>query len=535
EKLVDERTQEVFKQENLIKTISDNLPIVSYRCIADDSRKFTFLSSEIINIIGVAPSDFLVGNKSYYDFIYPNDVEFVKKSIAEASNNRQHFDIEYRVVGRNKEILWVNERGHMAFDQDGKPLWIDGTIADVTARREATAKLNESLYELEKANAELKLQTEIANQFAEEARIADETKSLFLANMSHEIRTPMNAIIGMSGLLKETEQTEIQKKYTDIICSSSENLLALINDILDYSKMEAGKMHFENIRFNLSDCVEDVVKMLAIRAAQKNLKLRSHIDDDVPLLLKGDPYRLRQVIINLVSNAIKFTDMGSVDIFVSLGEIYGEDALLKFVVADTGIGIEKKDISRLFNIFVQADGSTARKYGGTGLGLAISKQIVEHFNGKIGVESEFGKGSEFWFTSRFTIVGEEAAEPVESGSDSIIAPCLEHIDDSVIDRRTLTKRLLNDESIIKNILNNFNNVAPGIIETLRFAIEAENYELAKQQAHSLKGSAATISAFELEKLAKELENYYINSEYDKAPECFQRLEKAYNNLQKDIF
>ena len=535
EKLVVERTQEVFKQENLIKTISDNLPIVSYRCTADDNRKFTFLSSEIINIIGVAPSDFLNGNRSYYDFIYPNDVEFVKKSISEASNNRQHFDIEYRVIGRKKEILWVNERGHMAFDQEGKPLWIDGTIADVTARREATAKLNESLYELEKANAELKLQTEIANQFAEEARMADETKSQFLANMSHEIRTPMNAIIGMSGLLKETEQTEIQQKYTDIICSSSENLLALINDILDFSKMEAGKMHFENIRFNLSDCVNDVVKMLAIRAAQKNLKLRSHIDDNVPLLLKGDPYRLRQVIINLVSNAIKFTDIGSVDIFVSLGEIYGDDALLKFVVADTGIGIEKKNIGRLFNLFVQADGVTARNYGGTGLGLAISKQIVEHFNGKIGVESEFGKGSEFWFTSRFTIAGEEVAEPVESASDSVIASCLEHIDDSVIDRRALSKRLLNDEAIIKNILNNFNNVAPGIIETLRFAIEAENYELAKQQAHSLKGSAATISAFELEKLAKELENYYINSEYDKAPECFQRLEKAYNNLQKEIF
>lgn len=539
EKLVDERTQEVFKQENLIKTISDNLPIVSYRCTADNDRKFTFLSSEIINIIGVAPSDFLVGNRSYYDYIHPNDVEIVKKTIEEASKARQHFDIEYRVIGRKKEILWVNERGHMAFDQEGKPLWIDGTIADVTVRREATAKLNESLYELEKANAELKIQTEMANQFAEEARMADETKSQFLANMSHEIRTPMNAIIGMSGLLKETEQTEIQQKYTDIICSSSENLLALINDILDFSKMEAGKMHFENIRFNLSDCVNDVVKMLAIRAAQKNLKLRSHIDDNVPLFLKGDPYRLRQVIINLVSNAIKFTDMGSVDVFVSLGEKYGDDVLLKFVVADTGIGIEKKDIGRLFNLFVQADGSTARKYGGTGLGLAISKQIVEHFNGKIGVESEFGKGSEFWFTSRFAIAGEETdeetAETAESDSVANVAECLKHIDDSVMDRRALTKRLLNDESIIKNILNTFNNVAPGIVETLRFAIEAENYELAKQQAHSLKGSAATISAFELEKLAKELENYYINSEYDKAPECFQRLEKAYNKLQKEIF
>lgn len=535
EKLVAERTQEVFKQENLIKTISDNLPIVSYRCTAGDVRKFTFLSSEIINLIGVAPSDFLVGNKSYNDYIYPNDVEFVKKSIEEASKNRQHFDIEYRVVGRKKEILWVNERGHVAFDHEGKPLWIDGTISDITVKREAAAKLNESLYELEKANVELKLQTGRANQFAEEARIADETKSQFFANMSHEIRTPINAIIGMSGLLKETEQTQIQQKYTDIICSSSENLLAIVNDILDFSKMEAGKMHFENIRFNLSDCVNDVVKMLIIRAAQKNLKLRSQIDDDVPLFLKGDPHRLRQVIINLVSNAIKFTEKGSVDINVSLGESYGDDVLLKFVVVDTGIGIEKKDIANLFNPFVQADGSTARKYGGTGLGLAISKQIVEHFYGRIGVESEFGKGSQFWFTSRFTISDKNESEAKETELTPIIASCLSHIDDSVMDRSDLTKRLLNDEALIKNIINTFNNVAPGIIETLRFAVEAENYELAKEQAHSLKGSAATISANELERLAFELENYYINSEYDKAPECFQRLEKAYNKLQKEIF
>ena len=154
----------------------------------------------------------------------------------------------------------------MAFDQDNNPIWIDGTIADVTARKEASAKLNESLYELEKANAELKLQTEKASQYAEEAKNANETKSRFLASMSHEIRTPMNAIIGMSDLLKETNLSSTQRRYTDIICSSSENLLALINDVLDFSKMEAGKMNLENISFSLSDCINDVVKMLILKA-----------------------------------------------------------------------------------------------------------------------------------------------------------------------------------------------------------------------------------------------------------------------------
>lgn len=710
EKLVDERTKEVFKQEMLIKTISDNLPVVFYRCTPDEEMKFSFLSSEIINMCGLAPSDFIVGAKDFFDIAYPNDAEYIKKTVLEAVKEHRDFDIEYRVIGRGGKILWVNDRGHVAYSSEGTPLWIDGTIADITQRREATAKLNESLYELEKANSELVLQTEMSKQYAEEAKIANKAKGQFLASMSHEIRTPMNAIIGMGGLLRETELTDTQKKYTDIICSSSENLLTLIDDILDFSKMDAGKMQFEKIGFELAKCLDETLAMLKVRANEKKLELDFQINEDVPLYLKGDPNRLRQVIINLVSNAIKFTERGSVRVFVQKIQIYENDVLLKFVVSDTGIGIAKNDIKKLFKAFVQADGSTMRKYGGTGLGLAICKQIVELFNGKIGVESELGKGSDFWFTARFNLLGEDELDqydlkpeavkndifidqaykaskkillvedneinsqvalamlnklgftanvaingeeaikilcdkpydlilmdcqmpgmdgfetckyirsgragernssvviiamtanvmagdrkkcidagmndyigkPVKpeqlldklekwlnnkqnykksiidslvvksealghvenkfegennliSDENSEIAKCLENIGNSVLNKLELSKRMMKDEELIKNIMATFNNVAPNIVETLRFAVESENYELAKSQAHSLKGAAANISAEPLKKLAEELESYYIDGDYARAEECFTRLERAYYLLQREIY
>ena len=290
-------------------------------------------------------------------------------------------------------IIWKNERRRRDLLQT--LLKSEEDLHNQNDQLLATEEmLRVQIFEYEVAQVQLKEATAAAEA-------ASSAKSEFLSTMSHEIRTPMNSVIGMTSMLLETELNDEQYEYAEIAHRNGENLLKLINDILDFSKIEARKLDMEIVAFDLQAVLNETVRLLAVRTADANLELVCHIDPAVPLHLKGDPGRLGQIITNLVSNALKFTEKGQVAITAALQSEDDKRAEILFKVRDTGIGIPRNQQDAIFAPFTQADGSTTRKYGGTGLGLAICSRLAGLMGGVIGLESEEGKGSTFWFTARF--------------------------------------------------------------------------------------------------------------------------------------
>lgn len=342
----------------------------------DAEGRYTYASPVVEKILGYRPDEVI--GRYFYDFFHSDERGELGEAAFEVFSPKKRFRefINQKVTKDGRAVI-LETNGIPVVGKDGILRGYRGSDRDITERKRREEELRHA---------------------KEQAEAASRAKSEFLANMSHEIRTPLNGVMGMTELLLETDLDKEQRDYVETVYSSADTLLAVMNDILDFSKIEAGKFDFEVLDFNIRATIEDVIELMAIKAQQKGLELASLIKSRVPAWLRGDPTRLRQVIINLVSNAIKFTHQGEVILSVGLDKETDTHATLCFKVTDTGIGVSKRDRNKLFRSFSQVDASTTRKYGGTGLGLAISKQLVELMGGEMGMESEEGKGSTFWFT-----------------------------------------------------------------------------------------------------------------------------------------
>ena len=380
-------------------------------------------------MLGYAPEEILGRNPEVFHL--PSEMQARSQALSRQFGRPVcGFDVfvEYARRGDHDEQEWTYVR------KDGSQIRV---LLSVTAKQDLDGNLTGFLGVATDITARYRAEAEMVKA-KDAAEAANRAKSDFLANMSHEIRTPLNAIIGMTELVRDTDLNPTQREYLAMVHESGESLLGVINDILDFSKIEAGKLSLEAVSFNLRELLGDTMKSLALRAHRKRLELACHVATVVPAAVEGDPHRLRQVVVNLVGNAIKFTERGEVVLDVDVEQSTENELVLHFRVNDTGIGISADQLHTIFEAFEQADTSTTRRYGGTGLGLAISSRLVELMEGRIWVESEIDHGSTFHFVAHFATVSPDA---IGNGS-TIYPPMLNGLRVLIVDDNATNRRIL---------------------------------------------------------------------------------------------
>jgi PAS domain S-box-containing protein len=406
---VQHQTAEIEGQRAFLRQVIDMCP--NFIFVKNKDGRFSLVNRAIADVHGLQPAE-MIGKTDSEVGVTPEQAEMYRRDDEEILQSGQQKEIDEEHTDLHGRPHWMHTVKRPLLDDEGKPTQILGVANDITLHKYAEETLRNA---------------------REVAESANRAKSEFLANMSHEIRTPLNGILGMTSLCLDTELTREQREYVETVKLSADGLVIVINDILDFSKIEAGKLELETIEFDIRETLDAALKTLALRAHQKGLELVSEVACDVPSVMRGDSNRLRQVLLNLIGNAIKFTERGEVIARLTLEAREGTDCMLHFTVSDTGIGIPADRQQQIFKPFVQADSSTTREFGGTGLGLTISSRLVAMMDGGIWLESEPDHGSDFHFTVRLEAVD----RPQQALPEALAGVRVLVVDDNEICRRAL--------------------------------------------------------------------------------------------------